>query len=108
RLGAAAPDDTAYPQGLKQGLMDLTMDMPSIRTDVPPPAAPKQPSQVAPSATAGEPRLSTRDFDLFYGATHALECVTLDIDSNSVTAIIGPSGCGKSTLLRSFNRMNDT
>ena len=60
------------------------------------------------SATPREPRLSTRDFDLFYGAAHALKSVTFDIDSNSVTAIIGPSGCGKSTLLRSFNRMNDT
>ena len=31
----------------------------------------------------------------------------MDINKNTVTAIIGPSGCGKSTLLRSINRMND-
>ncbi len=31
----------------------------------------------------------------------------MDIEKNTITAIIGPSGCGKSTLLRTFNRMND-
>ncbi|TMQ66107.1 MAG: phosphate ABC transporter ATP-binding protein [Candidatus Eisenbacteria bacterium] len=52
-------------------------------------------------------RLATVGFDLFYGTLHAVRDVTLEIASNSVTAIIGPSGCGKSTLLRAFNRMND-
>ena len=37
----------------------------------------------------------------------ALKDITLDVQSNKVTAFIGPSGCGKSTLLRSINRMND-
>jgi phosphate transport system ATP-binding protein len=54
-----------------------------------------------------EIRIRTRDFDLFYGAHHALKSVSFEVPANSVTAIIGPSGCGKSTLLRSFNRMND-
>lgn len=31
----------------------------------------------------------------------------MQIEDNSVTALIGPSGCGKSTFLRLFNRMND-
>ena len=31
----------------------------------------------------------------------------MDVETNTVTAIIGPSGCGKSTFLRSINRMND-
>jgi phosphate transport system ATP-binding protein len=31
----------------------------------------------------------------------------MNIDKNSVTALIGPSGCGKSTFLRTLNRMND-
>ena len=53
------------------------------------------------------PAIVTRGFELFYGKTHALKSVSLEMPALSVTAIIGPSGCGKSTLLRSFNRMND-
>jgi osmoprotectant transport system ATP-binding protein len=35
-----------------------------------------------------------------YGATTALDAVSLAIEPGSTTALIGPSGCGKSTLLR--------
>jgi phosphate transport system ATP-binding protein len=75
----------------------------------PPVARPIVPERehATPLESAPEVRLATRDFHLYYGTTHALKGVTLDIPSGSVTAIIGPSGCGKSTLLRSFNRMND-
>lgn len=45
---------------------------------------------------------------VFYGEKQALHGVDLDIEVNSVTALIGPSGCGKSTFLRTLNRMNDT
>jgi phosphate transport system ATP-binding protein len=34
--------------------------------------------------------------------------VSIDVDTDNVTAFIGPSGCGKSTFLRCLNRMNDT
>ena len=44
----------------------------------------------------------------FYGDHEAVSGVTLDIEANSVTALIGPSGCGKSTLLRSMNRLHET
>src|SRR4029079_5210288 len=43
----------------------------------------------------------------YYGATRALDDITLDIAAHLVTALIGPSGCGKSTFLRTLNRMND-
>jgi phosphate transport system ATP-binding protein len=78
------------------------------RAPVAPPApqVSARPSGIAGGAAHG-PRIETRDFNLWYGAQHALRGVTVTIHSNSVTAIIGPSGCGKSTLLRSFNRMND-
>lgn len=47
----------------------------------------------------------TTDFHLWYGETHALKGIDLDIYANEVTAIIGPSGCGKSTYLKTLNRM---
>src|SRR5699024_10032208 len=51
--------------------------------------------------------LSVRDLSVFYGKNKAVKKVTLDIEKNSITALIGPSGCVKSTFLRSINRMND-
>ncbi|WP_374200754.1 phosphate ABC transporter ATP-binding protein PstB [Inquilinus sp. Marseille-Q2685] len=58
-------------------------------------------------AARGEIKASVRNVDFYYGQSHALKGVTMDIRANSVTALIGPSGCGKSTLLRCFNRMHD-
>jgi phosphate transport system ATP-binding protein len=58
--------------------------------------------------TVPNPRMSTRNVDVFYGDKHAIKNVSLDIGSNEVIAMIGPSGCGKSTFLRCLNRMNDT
>ena len=51
--------------------------------------------------------IECKNLNLYYGTTHALKNVSIDIEKNSVTALIGPSGCGKSTFLRTLNRMND-
>ncbi|SEH99568.1 phosphate ABC transporter ATP-binding protein PstB [Paracoccus alkenifer] len=53
-------------------------------------------------------KVSARGVQVFYGTTHALRDVDIDIADRAVTAFIGPSGCGKSTFLRCLNRMNDT
>jgi phosphate transport system ATP-binding protein len=52
-------------------------------------------------------KVSARNVNVYYGDTHALHDVTLDVYSQQITALIGPSGCGKSTFLRCLNRMND-
>ena len=52
-------------------------------------------------------RLDLKDVDIFYGAFHAVDGVSLAVPPNSVTAFIGPSGCGKSTVLRTLNRMHE-
>jgi phosphate transport system ATP-binding protein len=52
-------------------------------------------------------RLDLKDVDIFYGAFHAVDGVSLSVSPNSVTAFIGPSGCGKSTVLRTLNRMHE-
>ena len=55
-----------------------------------------------------EPKIVARKVQVYYGDTHAIRDVDVNIPAQSVTAFIGPSGCGKSTFLRSLNRMNDT
>ena len=53
-------------------------------------------------------KITARNVQVFYGSTHAIKNVDVDILDKTVTAFIGPSGCGKSTFLRCLNRMNDT
>ena len=48
-----------------------------------------------------------KNVNLFYDEFQAIKNITMDINSNEVTAFIGPSGCGKSTFIRILNRMND-
>ncbi len=58
--------------------------------------------------TVADPKMRTKNVDVFYGDKQAIFDVSLDIGNNEVIAMIGPSGCGKSTFLRCLNRMNDT
>lgn len=51
--------------------------------------------------------IQAHNINLYYGQKQALFDVNLDIEKNTVNALIGPSGCGKSTFLRTLNRMND-
>ncbi len=53
------------------------------------------------------PIIEVEDVDFYYGTTHALKSISLQIPEKKATAFIGPSGCGKTTLLRCLNRMND-
>ena len=52
-------------------------------------------------------KLYTKELNLYYGESHALKNINLDVEEKMVTALIGPSGCGKSTFLKTLNRMND-
>ncbi len=54
------------------------------------------------------PKMSARNVNVFYGEKRAINDVSIDVNTDNVTAFIGPSGCGKSTFLRTLNRMNDT
>ena len=51
--------------------------------------------------------ITVKDLDLWYGTSQALRNVNINIEKNTITALIGPSGCGKSTFLKTINRMND-
>jgi phosphate transport system ATP-binding protein len=72
----------------------------------PVPAAVPLHNAVEPDAVL-EPAVVADNFSFFYGATQALQGISMEVPRNRVTALIGPSGCGKSTFLRSINRMND-
>ena len=59
------------------------------------------------STVSGPVKIRTVGLNVYYGTTHAIKNVSLQIGENQVTALMGPSGCGKSTFLRSLNRMHD-
>jgi len=48
-----------------------------------------------------------KQLNAYFRSTHAIQDVSLDVEANSVLAVIGPSGCGKSTFLRCLNRMHE-
>ena len=52
-------------------------------------------------------RIDAKNVDIYYGAFHAVQDVSLTVEPRTVTAFIGPSGCGKSTFLRTLNRMHE-
>ncbi|MGF1604871.1 MAG: phosphate ABC transporter ATP-binding protein PstB [Rhodothalassiaceae bacterium] len=60
------------------------------------------------TARSNRPKMKAEHVHVFYGETHAIKDVSMEVRTEHVTALIGPSGCGKSTFLRCFNRMNDT
>ncbi|HEY6228935.1 MAG TPA: phosphate ABC transporter ATP-binding protein PstB [Verrucomicrobiae bacterium] len=64
-------------------------------------------SQLNASATAAPPAFEISGLNIFFGETHVIKNVAIQIPVRSITAIIGPSGCGKSTFLRALNRMHD-
>ncbi len=57
-----------------------------------------------PAVSVG-PKVRVCNLHFYYGSSHALKGINLDLPDRSITAFIGPSGCGKSTLLRVLNRM---
>jgi phosphate transport system ATP-binding protein len=65
------------------------------------------PEVLSNSETAPASTFQVKSMSIWYGEKRAIQDVTMDIASNSVTAIIGPSGCGKSTFLRALNRMHE-
>ncbi len=52
--------------------------------------------------------LTVEHLDAWYGTTHTLQDINVNLPANHATALIGPSGCGKSTFVRCLNRMHET
>ncbi|SDY40997.1 amino acid ABC transporter ATP-binding protein [Halobellus clavatus] len=45
--------------------------------------------------------------DKYFGDTHVLKEISLDVTDGDVCVVVGPSGSGKSTLLRCANRLEE-
>jgi phosphate transport system ATP-binding protein len=58
-----------------------------------------------PSGTGAA--ISVEHLNAWYGSTQVLHDINLQIQPQSVMALIGPSGCGKSTFVRCLNRMHE-
>jgi phosphate transport system ATP-binding protein len=93
-----------------------TMTEPNPEPQIRPQAAAGSSPSRPVSADAGEPGkrrergvggVELRGLNAYYGTNHAVHGVSLEFDSDKVTAIIGPSGCGKSTMVRCINRMHE-
>ena len=52
--------------------------------------------------------IEVRGLRAWFGKIEALHGISVQMQPNTVTAIIGPSGCGKSTFVRCINRMHET
>jgi urea transport system ATP-binding protein len=50
--------------------------------------------------------LQIRDVDTFYGRSHILHGVSLEMDAGDLFAVLGRNGAGKTTLLRSITGVN--
>lgn len=50
--------------------------------------------------------LEVRDIDTFYGTSHILHGVSLEVGTRALVAVLGRNGAGKTTLLRSITGIN--
>jgi len=81
----------------------LTMDAPMH-------VAFREPQADERTATAGAARkakIEVAHLDAWFGVSHVIKGVSIQVPEHSVLAVIGPSGCGKSTFLRCLNRMHE-
>ncbi len=51
--------------------------------------------------------IEIKNLHKFFGKTHILKGVNLQVRKGDVAVIVGPSGSGKSTLLRCINRLEE-
>jgi phosphate transport system ATP-binding protein len=64
-------------------------------------------NQIPQGQDSSPAKMVATKVNAFFGKTHALRDVSLEVPERRVLAIIGPSGCGKSTFLRCLNRMHE-
>jgi phosphate transport system ATP-binding protein len=63
--------------------------------------------RTATASAARKAKIEVQHLDAWFGASHVIKDVSIEVPEHSVLAVIGPSGCGKSTFLRCLNRMHE-
>jgi polar amino acid transport system ATP-binding protein len=58
-------------------------------------------------STDGHALVEFEGVNKYFGQTHVLKEITLEVERREVAVVIGPSGSGKSTLLRCTNRLEE-
>ena len=59
-------------------------------------------AEAPPSAAGAATLLSVDKVDTFYGKSHILNAVSLDVSEHEIVALLGRNGAGKSTLLKTL------
>jgi ABC-type branched-subunit amino acid transport system ATPase component len=59
-------------------------------------------AEAPPSAAGATTLLSVEKVDTFYGKSHILNAVSLDVSEHEIVALLGRNGAGKSTLLKTL------
>ena len=52
-------------------------------------------------------KFEIHDLNIWFGSTHAIKQVNMEIQSNEILSVIGPANSGKTTFLRTLNRLNE-
>ncbi|MFA5389472.1 MAG: phosphate ABC transporter ATP-binding protein [Candidatus Omnitrophota bacterium] len=52
-------------------------------------------------------KFEIHNLNIWFGATHAIKQVNMEIQANEILSVIGPSNSGKTTFLRALNRLNE-
>jgi ABC-type branched-subunit amino acid transport system ATPase component len=59
-------------------------------------------AETPPSAAGAQTLLAVDKVDTFYGKSHILNAVSLDVSQHEIVALLGRNGAGKSTLLKTL------
>ena len=75
---------------------------PRCRRSISAPAPRRSPHAAAIAPASAAPVLRLEHVNTFYGKSHILNDVTLDVHENEIVALLGRNGAGKSTLLKTL------
>jgi general L-amino acid transport system ATP-binding protein len=64
-------------------------------------------SEQNPNHSIGDPIITCRSVNKWYGSFHVLKEIELEVHEREVMVVLGPSGSGKSTLIRCINRLEE-